>query len=109
MKIYRQGDILVKEANYFPDLVDCKQSIEGPEMDGYVILALGEATGHKHKLSNENALLKKSANTNRFFLVVTKESDITHEEHNSIPLPPGNYEVIRQRVYEPTGIRTVID
>lgn len=112
MNQYRQGDIFLREVNdqnEIIDLINCKQSIEGDEIKNYVILALGEATGHKHKVSNKNAILMKVPNSNKFFLLITKDSDLTHEEHNTIRLPIGNYEVVRQREYRPSGIVNVAD
>lgn len=111
--IYRQGDILLQRLDGYPEieisLEECSQSIEGEEISGTIILALGEATGHKHQLSRKNAILKRSANLNQFFLLVNEPSDLTHEEHSTITLPPGKYRVVRQRVYSPEEIRYVAD
>lgn len=99
---YRQGDIFLEKADDdLPELEDCKQSIEGNEVDKFIVLALGEATGHAHKLSSQGAILKKAVNSNQFFLVVKEPSDLIHEEHSKISLPPGKYRVRRQRIYTP--------
>ncbi|MGH9523996.1 MAG: hypothetical protein ACRD3E_15850 [Terriglobales bacterium] len=34
---------------------------------------------------------------------------IVHEEHAPIVLPPGDYEIVRQREYSPEEIRNVAD
>ena len=109
---FRQGDIFIEKINELPDL-DNKTyfSIEGQEIPGKIILAHGEATGHKHAISikNNNILLVKAANDNKFFIIVTNESDLVHEEHEKIKLPVGNYEITRQREYTPESIRWVAD
>lgn len=109
---FRQGDVFLNQVNDVPELEKEQVfSVEGPTLKKQIILAHGEATGHKHaiKIKNNNALLFKAANDNRFFLIVRKESDLTHEEHSKIKLPVGNYEVIRQREYTPESIRWVVD
>lgn len=37
------------------------------------------------------------------------ECHITHQEHDTVILPAGNYKVIRQREYHPEAIRNVLD
>lgn len=109
---FRQGDVLLNKVSALPQLDQKKYySVEGPQIKNSIILAHGEATGHKHaiKIKNGNALLLKAANDNRFFLIITKDSELTHEEHSKISLPVGNYEVIRQREYTPEAVRWVAD
>jgi len=107
--IYRQGDILLKKIKSLPEVENCKQTMEGSEIKDSIILALGEATGHKHQLIKQDARLMKAVNTNQFFLLVNLPSDLVHEEHTKITLPKGNYEVVRQRTYTPSEIRYVAD
>ena len=109
---FRQGDVFLSRCDCMPPLEDREYfSVEGKEMDGLIILAYGEVTGHKHAINikNKNAVLLKAANDNRFFLIVTKEAELKHEEHSKIKLPIGQYEVIRQREYTPEAIRWVAD
>lgn len=107
---YRQGDIFLEEVgNSNLELSDCRQSIEGDEREGFIVLALGEATGHAHKLSNTNAKLMTAANEDKFILLVTETSFLTHEEHATIRIPPGRYRVVRQQVYTPERIKYVAD
>lgn len=109
---FRQGDVFLNKVDNLPEL-DQQQynSVEGPTLKNQIILAHGEATGHKHaiKIKNGNVVLLKSANDSRFFLIITKESELVHEEHSKITLPIGNYEVVRQREYTPESIRWVAD
>lgn len=110
---FRQGDVFLKKCDDLPELeTNPFFSIEGEEIEGFIILAHGEATGHKHaiKIEDDNvSLFKCSANDNRFFLIVKTESDLKHEEHSTIKVPPGKYQVIRQREYTPESIRYVAD
>jgi len=109
---FRQGDVYLKRCENVPTLEEKSRfAIEGEKSEKMIVLAYGEVTGHKHaiKVNNKNAMLFKAANDNRFFLIVTRESELVHEEHSKIKIPPGNYEVIRQREYTPESIRWVAD
>lgn len=107
---YRQGDIYLKKVEHIPE-TDGRSynSVEGEEIKKAIILAHGESTGHKHAIYDGNALLVKDKNSDKFFLMVLKNCELKHEEHDTIKLPTGNYEVIRQREYSPTEIRRVAD
>jgi hypothetical protein len=107
---FRQGDVYLKQIDILPK-IDHKKYIctEGIQIEGAIILAHGEVTGHKHAIYDGNAILVKSKDTNDFFLMVIKPSELKHEEHDTITLPIGNYKVVRQREYSPTEIRRVAD
>lgn len=67
------------------------------EKDGdTVILARGEVTGHAHRVAAE-AVRASREETNRIFLEITKDVEVTHEEHDPVKLTPGVWEVRRQR------------
>lgn len=106
----RQGDIFLKMIDEIPE-VETEQvfSTESRSIDGIIVLAWGEATGHKHAIRDKTSMLLKEKNGNRFFLVVVKPTVLMHEEHSEIKLPVGNYQVIRQREYTPTKIKYVAD
>ena len=95
--MYRHGDLLILEVGTIPrDAV----SREGD------ILAEGEATGHAHRVDT-GILYEKNG---KIYLDVKEaKASLTHEEHGLIALPKGRYEVIRQREYQPEGIRNVVD
>lgn len=110
MNQYRQGDVFLQKVEETPELEEKRYtSIDGKELENSVILAYGETTGHKHAIYNSNSFLAKEKNGNRFFLIVVKENKLEHEEHDTIKLPVGKYEVIGQRVYSPGEIRRVAD
>jgi hypothetical protein len=86
-----------------------------------VVLALGEHTGHSHTLEGEVALFDLGPLVNpwgegrirrlkrpekitpeaiRFVEVLREGCSLTHQEHGAHVIPPGLYQVVRQRVYE---------
>jgi len=103
MKLYRQGDVLFKEVKQVPKDGKVRKS-------GHILE--GEATGHIHRVAEaqltEADVLDCGAG---LFMKVTGEGgvSIVHEEHNPVVLPPGNYEIVRQREYSPEEIRNVQD
>ena len=99
---YRQGDVLLKRINSLPD-----GAREVPAIQGRVVLAYGEVTGHAHAIDAAKALMY-SVGT-RDFLEVKPGATLKHEEHTALNLDPGFYEVIRQREYEHQGWRQVSD
>lgn len=103
--MYRQGDILVKPVNRIPDGLKAV-----PLDNGRVILAYGEVTGHAHAVIGDVEFLAADLeDLEQRFLRVENEAQIVHEEHAPITLPPGDYEVKRQREYSPEELRTVTD
>jgi hypothetical protein len=100
----RQGDILlVLVDGELPDGVH-PVAREG----GSVVLAHGEATGHRHRIASHHAELHEH-DTGRF-LRVRAPVDLVHEEHAAIALRAGLYKVVRQREYVPsTSPREIAD
>jgi len=106
--MFRQGDVLlvpIPEAELPAAVVPV-----APDARGALVLALGEATGHAHAVRAGDAdLLADTAELDRRFLRIVSEAVLTHEEHDPIPLPPGLYQVVRQREYERGESRIVDD
>jgi hypothetical protein len=101
----RQGDILIKRIGKLPRGLKLV-----PEDRGRVILAYGEVTGHAHVVEGEVEFLAADRKEMEGrFLRVLSESQVVHDEHSTITLPPGEYEIERQREYQPEAIRTVAD
>jgi hypothetical protein len=102
MKTWRQGDVLFRKIDTIPEC-DFKKRINGHILEG-------EATGHIHRLADVEAgeVLEVG---DKMYLSVTAEGGVSiiHEEHNTLFLPTGDYEVIRQREYSPEAIRNVAD
>jgi hypothetical protein len=72
-----------------------------------LILAEGEATGHAHAIMSRKAALYLIAGV--MYLQLQGKAQLQHEEHSTIDLDPGWYQVKRQREYTPEVIRWVAD
>lgn len=110
-KQYRQGDVILVRVDE-----DVPPGTTRERENGRVILAHGEVTGHAHAIVDERAELVEPQLVTRegaaeLYLLVhgTEPVTLTHEEHATIAVPPGAYEVRRQREYSPQEIRQVAD
>jgi len=103
--IYRQGDVLLKTTR--KSLADAKPVARD---HGRVVLASGEVTGHAHAIDDTLAELFEDKD-GTLYLRVEANPGVTlrHEEHATITLMPGIYQVVHQREYHPKAIRRVID
>jgi hypothetical protein len=90
-RVWQQGDVLFKEAE-LP-----KAQVEKEIKDG--IVARGEATGHANRvlLAPPIKLFIVQA---VMYLVALDGCTIKHEEHDSVTLPPGTYQVSKVREYD---------
>lgn len=111
--MFRQGDVLIIPlAGHAPPAHAKPLAREG----GRVVLAHGEVTGHAHAIGSPRAALFRDDGSNggsngRTLLQVIGADavQLSHEEHGTIALDPGLYEVRRQREYSPEEIRNVAD
>jgi hypothetical protein len=95
--MHRQGDVLFVKVDALPEaLTEWKNNV----------LVEGEVTGHAHRLQ-EGKIWETPQGL--LFLAAVTGSQIVHEEHNTINLEPGYWQVIRQREYSPEAIRWVTD
>jgi hypothetical protein len=99
---FRQGDVFLIRVGSVP-MGAAKEKSKDPD----IILAHGEATGHAHRISAE-AVTSYRWQGDRL-IEVTRESDLLHEEHEAIKLPPGVYKVVIQREYTPDGFSQILD
>lgn len=102
--IYRQGDVLIRSTHKNlsgarPKARDC----------GRIVLAYGEVTGHAHAIANPLAELFEEKDGRLYLRVDAAGVALEHEEHATITLPRGTYEVVHQREYSPQEIRRVQD
>jgi hypothetical protein len=97
MKVFRQGDVIIQAI----------ERIEGNKIDR-LILAEGEVTGHKHKISEGQAELYDRDGI-LYLKVLSETAILSHEEHHAIAIPQGNWMIRIQREYEPEGWRYVTD
>jgi len=96
MRIYRHGDILLKEiGNIRKKLREVKTNI----------LAHGES-GNCHCFKDGQVRLLtdvESMTTEEItikFVEILEASQLTHAEHKTITVLPGNYEIVREREYD---------
>jgi len=89
-EMYRQGDILFIRTQQVPKQVSHKKD------DG--IVALGEATGHAHRVV-DGTLWERGLSGIDMFVEAEEATKIVHEEHGTINLPKGVYKVVRQREF----------
>lgn len=108
-KLYaRHGDVFIFKMNKNLQSNNFKRQEE-------LILALGEVTGHSHKVKPKehgDILLfeDESINNDSTLFEIVSESVLTHEEHEPITLSPGQYLSIIQTEYDPIEHRRkVID
>lgn len=100
-KIYRQGDVLIRQVEEIPE------GLEKEERDnGRVVLAYGEVTNHCHAIHGLDAAMFRDQGLAKRFLEVTSldGEPLTHEEHDTIVLPKGKYEIIIQKEYQPGAV-----
>jgi len=62
-------------------------------------LAEGEVTGHAHVALANDAWVMGNGDQRELF--APSGTQITHEEHSTILLPPGKYDVSRQQEFDP--------
>lgn len=101
--MYRQGDVLIVAVavDELPAAAHADSHWDG-------VLVHGEVTGHAHRIADRTGVeLRRDGEA--MYLVLSAPATVTHEEHGTIPLAPGAYQVIRQRVYEPEAIQYVRD
>lgn len=93
--IARQGDVLI-----VPTTPPTTALTPVARDHGRIVLAYGEVTGHAHAITDPDAQLLTD-DTGRRFIQVLADAGVTldHEEHSTIVLPAGWYEVVGQREY----------
>lgn len=129
-QIIRQGDVMLVPLNEEPNWQNPpRKNPANRIMDGKVILAFGEVTGHAHAITGA-ATLEVGTTPGGWFpsnnfagggrwvapgavevlRVGSKPVTLTHEEHAGFTLPAKSaYQVVIQREYSPEAMRRVID
>jgi hypothetical protein len=90
----QHGDILIRRIGTLPD--GCQ---EVSRRNGRIIVAEGELTGHHHTIVAEGCRLLQLKN--ELYLEVTADQvEITHEEHKTLPIPKGVYQIGKVKEYD---------
>ncbi|NEU73493.1 hypothetical protein PI95_013185 [Hassallia byssoidea VB512170] len=97
MQPIRQGDVILLPV----------PQVEGEKIP-QLILAEGEVTGHKHRITEGEAELSQKDDI-LYLRVFSDKALLVHEEHKPISIPQGSWMVRIQREYEPKGWRYVAD
>ena len=101
LELYRQGDVLIRRVGALPKQKRMKRA------SGHILE--GEATGHVHRLEDVTKAEVLEVGERLYLRVGCEGVRIIHEEHNPITLPPGDFEITRQREYSPEAIHNVAD
>jgi hypothetical protein len=103
--MYRHGDI-----SFHPSKGAKGEKVEH---NGSFVCALGEATGHHHRLTVKNPedLEIVKDKEGRYFFSLKSEGVLTHEEHKEVVVAPGIYEMKNEREKDwfSMSVRRVID
>jgi hypothetical protein len=100
-KVYRQGDVLITPINEIPS---------GLKRTNKVTLAFGEVTGHHHTIYDSGCVgYANEIEGLAAYLDVESDCNLTHQEHDTITIPPGKYKVTRQVEYTPAALKNVAD
>lgn len=95
--MYRQGDILIVPVSEKDRWVHDRAGTWALVNGG--IVERGEATGHAHRLVLGD-VMQQVRNQRELRLVSSGGAQLTHDEHDTIVLPEGEYRVLRQREFQ---------
>lgn len=107
-----QGDFLIIKIDKIPS------DVENMKTENGVYVVAHSETGHNHVMERTNveAFIPKNTKEDdlyELFLSVKAPSEInhlrSHDTHETLLVPPGNYIVKRQREYTPEGFRKAAD
>ena len=103
--LIRQGDLLLVPVNALPERTWNRSN------GRRIVLAKGEATGHAHVIDDARVELRDSGWGGPRFIVVEEGATVSleHDEHDTLPVSAGVYEIRVQREYTPRGFRQVRD
>jgi hypothetical protein len=101
LKNRRHGDLRGKKIDKIPF---------GAKKLGGDILAHGE-NGHEHKFVGNVQMYASPTGQQVKYFEALEESKLVHEEHNTIPIEKGYYELVHEREFSPADemTRQVID
>ena len=98
--MFQQGDVLIKQSKV----------PKGAKKKGNKTVALGEATGHHHTFTEGDVTLYEHEGT-IFAKVTSEEATLTHQEHNPVTIPKGDYvfPIVREYNFLEMEERRVVD
>lgn len=102
-KLYRHGDLLIRQIDKLPQGL-----VKSTDKN---VLAFGEVTGHSHRLTIPECVVLQEPKTMKKFINLNQETELIHEEHDTIQIPKGLFEVVNEREFDPfeQEIKQVLD
>ena len=101
LDLFQQGDVLFFQVELSAcRLADGSRPV--PRVERGLVVAEGEVTGHAHVIEEKTARLYSLDEI--LYLVVDREVECVHEEHDTVRLPPGTYQVGAVREVDYTAI-----
>lgn len=102
---YRHGDVVLIPVARLP------KGLKTHSKGKLNKLALGEVTGHSHKLTTDFELEVFEDSEGVKYFNLPKEATITHEEHKTGTLAPATYKVIIKKEFDyfANEMRKVLD
>ena len=86
--MWQQGDVIIIKVS----------EVKGKKLN-HLTLAKGEATGHHHTITQGDAELYEYEGT-MFLRVNSEKAVLTHQEHDTIVIPKGDYQINIVREYD---------
>ena len=93
-KPMRQGDVILTL------ITDPQQAPQPKHKLPHLTLAEGETTGHRHRITEGKAELYEENGT-LYLRVLSETALLSHEEHQAIQVPQGDWLIRIQREYDP--------
>lgn len=100
----RQGDILLVPVDKIP-----QGAKREPLSKEGIVVAEGEATGHHHRIKRTTVSRRKDRSpevraftkgkTRYIHVPAGVKAELSHEEHETLAIPPGDHKVVTQREY----------
>jgi len=87
IELFQQGDVLLHKIKKIPN--EAHSTNKYVNAKGENVLAEGESTGHYHGMSSATTELLEEGE--EVFLRVKEDTEITHQEHNKLVVPAGDY------------------
>ena len=91
-EIIRHGDILLKPCDKIPSTAKNLNT---------KTLALGEVTGHHHTMTGNAQVYQDQDENKTKYVRVNQKSQLTHQEHKTVPLEKGSYVLVNEQEFDP--------
>jgi hypothetical protein len=95
MKIFRHGDVLIRQIDAMPTGLQKKKD---------KVLAWGEATGRNHTLVVPELAdfhIRIDVTSNKIYFSTDQAVELEHQEHKTIEIDPGIYTIDIERERDP--------